>query len=81
MALKRIRMKNDKDGFPITAMREIKLLQRLKHKHIVELQQIMVAKGKNGAENNIYRYAYASLTVQAPSTWLWSIWITICRAS
>ena len=27
-------------------MREIKLLQRLKHERIVELQQIMVAKGK-----------------------------------
>ncbi|KAI8355616.1 kinase-like domain-containing protein [Choanephora cucurbitarum] len=45
MALKRIRMKNERDGFPITAMREIKLLQKLKHERIVELQQIMVAKG------------------------------------
>ncbi|KAI7882921.1 Pkinase-domain-containing protein [Lichtheimia hyalospora FSU 10163] len=45
IALKRIRMKNDKDGFPITAMREIKLLQRLKHERIVELEEIMVAKG------------------------------------
>lgn len=31
--------------FPITAMREIKLLQKLKHDRIVELQEIMVAKG------------------------------------
>ncbi|KAG2232518.1 hypothetical protein INT48_005408 [Thamnidium elegans] len=45
MALKRIRMKTEKDGFPITAMREIKLLQKLKHNRIVELQEIMVAKG------------------------------------
>ncbi|KAI7905710.1 kinase-like domain-containing protein [Cokeromyces recurvatus] len=45
MALKRIRMKNERDGFPITAMREIKLLQKLKHERIVELQEIMVAKG------------------------------------
>ncbi|KAL0145016.1 CMGC/CDK/CRK7 protein kinase [Mucor lusitanicus] len=45
MALKRIRMKTEKDGFPITAMREIKLLQKLKHDRIVELQEIMVAKG------------------------------------
>lgn len=45
MALKRIRMKTDKDGFPITAVREIKLLQKLKHEKIVELQQIVVAKG------------------------------------
>ncbi|KAG1175005.1 hypothetical protein G6F71_004475 [Rhizopus microsporus] len=45
MALKRIRMKNEKDGFPITAVREIKLLQKLKHEKIIELQQIMVSKG------------------------------------
>lgn len=45
MALKRIRMKAEKDGFPITAMREIKLLQKLKHDRIVQLQEIMVAKG------------------------------------
>ncbi|KAI8982329.1 kinase-like domain-containing protein [Mycotypha africana] len=45
MALKRIRMESKKDGFPITAMREIKLLQKLKHERIVELQEVMVAKG------------------------------------
>ncbi|OZJ04929.1 hypothetical protein BZG36_02655 [Bifiguratus adelaidae] len=45
VALKRIRMETEKEGFPITAMREIKLLQRLRHKNIVQLQQMMVAKG------------------------------------
>ena len=30
-ALKMIKMDNDKEGFPITAMREIKLLKQLKH--------------------------------------------------
>ncbi|KAI9263689.1 kinase-like domain-containing protein [Sporodiniella umbellata] len=45
MALKRIRMKTEKDGFPITAVREIKLLQKLKHEKIVELQQIVMARG------------------------------------
>ncbi|KAI8336794.1 kinase-like domain-containing protein [Chlamydoabsidia padenii] len=45
MALKRIRMKTEKEGFPITAMREIKLLQKLKHERVVLLQEIMVSKG------------------------------------
>ncbi|KAI8081485.1 kinase-like domain-containing protein [Halteromyces radiatus] len=45
MALKRIRMKTEKEGFPITAMREIKLLQKLKHERIVRLQEILVSKG------------------------------------
>lgn len=45
VALKRIRMETEKEGFPITAMREIKLLQKLRHKRIVQLTEIMVSKG------------------------------------
>ncbi|KAK3817427.1 MAG: Pkinase-domain-containing protein [Benniella sp.] len=45
VALKRIRMEAEKDGFPITAMREIKLLQSLSHRHVVRLMELMVSKG------------------------------------
>ncbi|KAF9943341.1 kinase subunit of RNA polymerase II carboxy-terminal domain kinase I [Mortierella alpina] len=45
VALKRIRMETEKDGFPITAMREIKLLQSLSHRHVVSLKELMVSKG------------------------------------
>lgn len=31
--------------FPITAMREIKLLQTLNHGHVVSLKELMVSKG------------------------------------
>ncbi|KAI1500550.1 Pkinase-domain-containing protein [Biscogniauxia marginata] len=41
VALKRIRMEGEKDGFPVTAVREIKLLQSLKHTNIVNLQEVM----------------------------------------
>ena len=41
-ALKKIRMDGEKDGFPVTAVREIKLLQSLKHDNIVSLQEVMV---------------------------------------
>jgi CTD kinase subunit alpha len=41
--------------FPITAMREIKLLQKLRHKRIVQLSEIMVSKGNNQAANCTYR--------------------------
>lgn len=46
VALKRIRMEGEKDGFPVTAMREIKLLQSLKHDNVVKLHEMMVSKGK-----------------------------------
>lgn len=41
-ALKKIRMDGEKDGFPVTAVREIKLLQSLKHENVVCLQEVMV---------------------------------------
>ncbi len=46
VALKRIRMESEKDGFPVTAMREIKLLQSLRHANVVRLYEILVSSGK-----------------------------------
>ncbi|KAJ4411725.1 serine/threonine protein kinase, CMGC, CDC2/CDK sub [Neurospora sp. IMI 360204] len=42
VALKRIRMEGERDGFPVTAVREIKLLRSLSHKNIVKLMEVMV---------------------------------------
>jgi CTD kinase subunit alpha len=55
VALKRIRMENEKDGFPITAVREMRLLQALKHQNIVSLLEMMVEKSK--AESPIFEEA------------------------
>ena len=44
VALKKIRMEGEKDGFPVTAVREIKLLQSLKHENVVGLYEVMVEK-------------------------------------
>ena len=46
VALKRIRMEGEKDGFPVTAMREIKLLQSLQHPNVLRLTEMMVSKGE-----------------------------------
>ncbi|KAL0076285.1 hypothetical protein J3Q64DRAFT_1772769 [Phycomyces blakesleeanus] len=45
VALKRILMHNAKEGLPITAMREIKILKQLQHKNIVPLSDIAVETG------------------------------------
>ncbi|VVC45087.1 Protein kinase domain,Protein kinase-like domain,Protein kinase, ATP binding site,Serine/threonine- [Cinara cedri] len=37
VAMKKILMENEKDGFPITALREIKLLKKIEHKNVVNL--------------------------------------------
>lgn len=40
VALKKVLMENEREGFPITALREIKILQQLRHENVVELIEI-----------------------------------------
>ncbi|ESO86322.1 hypothetical protein LOTGIDRAFT_207088 [Lottia gigantea] len=40
VAMKKVLMENEKEGFPITALREIKILQLLKHDNVVDLIEI-----------------------------------------
>ncbi|KAH7929482.1 Pkinase-domain-containing protein [Leucogyrophana mollusca] len=59
VALKRIRMEAERDGFPVTAMREIKLLQSLRHQNIVRLYEMMVS---NGSVHMVFEYMDHDLT-------------------
>ncbi|CAA7259797.1 unnamed protein product [Cyclocybe aegerita] len=58
-ALKRIRMESERDGFPVTAMREIKLLQSLRHMNVVRLYEMMVS---NGSVYMVFEYMDHDLT-------------------
>ena len=46
VALKKVRTDNDreKEGFPITAVREIKILRQLQHPNIINLKEIVTDK-------------------------------------
>ncbi|MFH4982041.1 hypothetical protein AB6A40_008750 [Gnathostoma spinigerum] len=44
VALKKVRLENEKEGFPITAVREIKILRQLNHKNVVRLIDIVTDK-------------------------------------
>ncbi|KAJ5595809.1 Serine/threonine-protein kinase bur1 [Penicillium hetheringtonii] len=46
VALKKILMHHEKEGFPITAIREIKLLKALSHKNILQLREMAVERSK-----------------------------------
>ncbi|GMF72978.1 unnamed protein product [Aspergillus oryzae] len=46
VALKKIRMEGEKDGFPVTAVREIKLLQHLRNDNVVSLLEVMVERNE-----------------------------------
>uniref|UniRef100_A0A1I7UT38 Protein kinase domain-containing protein n=1 Tax=Caenorhabditis tropicalis TaxID=1561998 RepID=A0A1I7UT38_9PELO len=47
VALKKILMENEKEGFPITALREVKMLEQLKHQNITDLIEVCSAKGSS----------------------------------
>ena len=69
VALKRIRMEGEKDGFPVTAMREIKVLQSLKHPNVLRLIEMMVSKGEPSM--------LSCADPQGRCTWSSSTWIMI----
>lgn len=76
VALKRIRMESERDGFPVTAMREIKLLQSLRHQNIVRLYEMMVSNGQL-VTSDLPVLANSSHTLQDRSIWCSSTWTMI----
>lgn len=45
VALKRINTEQEENGFPLTAIREVKILKALHHPSIVNLKEIVTSKG------------------------------------
>ena len=56
VALKKIKTQNEKEGFPITALREIMIMKRLRHKNILQLLEVVTSKPseKNKFKQNAY---------------------------
>ena len=73
VALKKIRMDNEKEGFPITAIREIKLLKSLNHENVICLREIVRSQGepacKHQALNELQQMLSYMLICSAPSQW------------
>lgn len=47
VALKKIRMEREKEGLPVCSVREISLLMQLRHRHVVELIDVVVGRDLN----------------------------------
>lgn len=73
VALKKIRMDNEKEGFPITAIREIKLLKSLNHENVICLREIVRSQGgpafKHQALGELQQLLLYMLLCSAPSQW------------
>lgn len=46
VALKKVRMDQEKEGFPVTAIRELKMLRSLRHENIVQLKEIVTGQNQ-----------------------------------
>ncbi|CCK68276.1 cyclin-dependent serine/threonine protein kinase CTK1 KNAG_0A06140 [Huiozyma naganishii CBS 8797] len=46
VALKKLRLQSEREGFPITSIREIKLLQSFDHENVSNIREIMVESSK-----------------------------------
>lgn len=49
VALKRLNMAKEEEGFPITALREVQILKKLHHKNVVMLKDIVVDRCKQSS--------------------------------
>jgi len=54
VALKRINTEEEENGFPITAIREVKILKALNHENIVELKEIVTSKDQGAIPKNVF---------------------------
>ncbi|KZT68342.1 Pkinase-domain-containing protein [Daedalea quercina L-15889] len=54
VALKRILMHNEKEGMPVTALREIKILKSLCHPNIINIQDMFVVKSIGKEPLSVY---------------------------
>ena len=54
-ALKKILMHNEKEGFPITALREVKLLKMLSHPNILRLEEMAVERQQGSLRTQTLR--------------------------
>lgn len=54
VALKRINTEQEENGFPITAIREVKILKALNNPNIVRLKEIVTSKGHGEIPKNVF---------------------------
>jgi len=67
VAMKRVVLRNEREGFPVTAIREVRALRRLQHPNVVRLVDVVAAPPPLGSSGPgdaylIFEYAPSDLT-------------------
>ncbi|RLV63961.1 hypothetical protein DV515_00017737, partial [Chloebia gouldiae] len=85
-ALQKVRLDNEKEGFPITAIREIKILRQLIHRSVVNMKEIVTDKqdaldfkkdkGTAGCRGAFQSQISLGLLVRW-KTWLWRGFVSL----
>ena len=76
-------MHHEKEGMPVTALREIKILKALKHPCIVEILDMFVVRSEysSSAEQLMLIVAKAARRIRCRFIWSFLIWTTTLLAS
>lgn len=68
VALKRLKIEpNDRNGLPVTGLREIQILKDCEHRNIVELKEVVVGEDTTRIEKYVYYFLFVSLVVVSQS--------------
>ncbi|KAJ3373055.1 kinase subunit of RNA polymerase II carboxy-terminal domain kinase I [Allomyces arbusculus] len=73
VALKRIRIEKDRDGFPITAVREMQLLQQVKHPNIIALNDVALETVANTGATESPTTTPAAAPMGQPQTYVYMV--------
>lgn len=66
-------MDNEREGFPITAIREIKILKKLHHENVIDLKEIVTSPGREKDDQG----GQMVTSIKVESTWSLSTWTMI----
>lgn len=69
VAMKRLRLEAEREGFPVTAAREIRLLQSMEHPNIVSLREMIVSEGDIYMAFEYIQHDLAGLLQNPSVTW------------
>lgn len=67
IALKKIRLEQEEEGVPSTAIREISLLKELRHNNVVHLENVVHAERRCGRRFQIHISSFCRISMPPPS--------------